>query len=109
MPTQNARPDGDCVTVSIYDQTYNLRGHNPAYIEKLAGLVDDRMRAVASHGATVDSLRVAVLAALNIADELMQASTRLEQATGVEQTQRSRAHSLAGLLDEVIEEKRRAG
>jgi cell division protein ZapA len=54
-------------------------------------------------------LRVAVLAALNIADELMQAGTRMEQLTGVEQTHRSRAHSLAGLLDEVIEEKRRAG
>jgi cell division protein ZapA len=46
MPTPNTRQEADCVSVSIYDQTYNLRGHNPAYIEKLAGLVDDRMRAV---------------------------------------------------------------
>lgn len=109
MTTYNARHDGEFVTVSIYDQTYHLHGHNPAYIEKLAALVDDKMRAVASHGATVDSLRVAVLAALNIADELTQASGRLDAVTGVEESRRSRAHSLAGLLDEVIEEKRRAG
>ena len=115
-PRADNRNDTEYVTVSIYDQTYHLRGHNPAYIEKLAGMVDAKMRAVASHGTTVDSLRVAVLAALNIADELQLASGRLEAVTGAEETKRSRAHSLNGLLDEVLEdapsvqhEKRRTG
>ncbi len=103
------RSDGEFVTVSIYDQTYHLRGHNPAYIERLAELVDGKMRAVASHGTTVDSLRVAVLAALNVADELLTAESRLGALTGAEQSQRSRAHSLNGLLDEVLEDKRRTG
>ncbi len=103
MSAQSTRSDGEFVTVSIYDQTYHLRGHNPAYIERLAELVDGKMRAVASHGATVDSLRVAVLAALNIADELMMAQARLETLTGAEARERSRAHSLTGLLDEVLE------
>ena len=106
---QNIRNEGEFVTVSIYDQTYHLRGHNPAYIEKLAAVVDDKMRAVASHGTTVDSLRVAVLAALNIADELQLAATRLEALSGAEEAHRSRAHSLTGILDEVMEERRRTG
>ena len=42
----------------------------------LAEYVDAKMRAVAAQGRTVDSLRVAVLAALNLADELSQAARR---------------------------------
>src|ERR1700740_3115923 len=64
------------ISVDIYDQIYNLRGTDPAYIERLAALVDAKMRAVAALGNTVDSLRVAVLAALNIADELCCARDR---------------------------------
>lgn len=109
MSAQNTRNDGEYVTVSIYDQTYHLRGHNPAYIERLASLVDARMRAVASHGTTVDSLRVAVLAALNVADELAMSEARLEAVTGAEEKQRNRAHSLNGLLDEVLQDQRRTG
>ena len=59
------------VSVDIYDQTYHLRAPDPEYIQKLAATVDAKMRAVSANGNTVDSLRVAVLAALNIADELM--------------------------------------
>ena len=109
MSTQTPRSDEECVTVSIYDQTYHLRGHDPAYIERLAELVDGKMRAVASHGTTVDSLRVAVLAALNVADELRMAESRLQALTGAEESQRNRAHSLTGLLDEVLEDRRRTG
>lgn len=83
-------------TVSIYDQTYHLRGQNPDHIRQLAELVDSKMRAVASQGRTVDSLRVAVLAAINLADELSQSS-------GVDATQgRVRAASLRNMLDEVL-------
>ena len=107
--TDTDRSGGGFVTVSIYDQTYHLRGEDAAYIEHLATLVDMKMRAVASHGATVDSLRVAVLAALNVADELLMARAQLDQRSGLEQSQRSRTHSLAGLLDEVLEDQRRIG
>ncbi len=64
------------VTVEIYDQTYHLSGQDAEHIRGLAELVDARMRAVAAQGRTVDSLRVAVLAALNLADELSQARRR---------------------------------
>ena len=90
------------VSVDIYDQTYHLRAHDPEYIEKLASTVDSKMRAVSAGGNTVDSLRVAVLAALNIADELMrlQEHCRLLRGT-MSETQtilRTRANSLSGLL-----------
>jgi cell division protein ZapA len=94
------------VTVEIYDQTYHLSGQDAEHIRELAELVDARMRAVAAQGRTVDSLRVAVLAALNLADELWQArnagspDARLTHA---------RAASLRGLLDEVLEDERKTG
>ena len=90
-------------TVSIYDQAYHLTGQNPAHIHRLAALVDSKMRAVAAQGRTVDSLRVAVLAALNLADELLQHS-------GADVSEgHARALTLRGLLDEVLEDERRTG
>ena len=57
--------------VQIYDQTYNVAGDlDPAYVAELARHVDDKMRQIARATGTVDSVRVAVLAALAIADEL---------------------------------------
>src|SRR5208337_5392885 len=89
------------VTVEIYDQTYHLSGQDAAHIRRLAALVDARMRAVAAQGRTVDSLRVAVLAALNLADELSQTESGADAHVG-----QARAASLRVLLDEVLEEER---
>jgi cell division protein ZapA len=102
------------VSVDIYDQIYHLRGTDPSYIAHLADLVDSKMRAVSAQGGTVDSLRVAVLAALNITDELESLRERYNAlARTISQSQttmRSRSASLSGMLDEVLEEPiRRAG
>jgi len=102
--------DAEAVSVDIYDQVYLLRGINAEYIERLAALVDSKMRAVAAQGNTVDSLRVAVLAALNISDELMGLRARYDALVGSmdrsEGSMRSRAETLAGMLDEVLEDRR---
>ncbi len=95
------------VTVEIYDQTYHLSGEDADHIRKLASQVDAKMRAVAAQGRTVDSLRVAVLAALNLADELAQASETPSGAAA--RVGHARAASLRGLLDEVLEDERRTG
>jgi cell division protein ZapA len=98
------------VTVDIYDQTYRLRGQDPEYIHQLAGVVDTKMRAVAAQGKSVDSLRVAVLAALNIADEFMALEQRYNALNGAEkESVRSRASRLNGLLDAVLSEDRKIG
>jgi cell division protein ZapA len=107
--------DSGAVVVDIYDQIYQLRGTDPVYIERLASVVDSKMRAVSAHGATVDSLRVAVLAALNIADEMLALRTRCEVLTATIEASRqreaqsmvrSRAGSLMGMLDAVLEERK---
>jgi len=101
----SGKPTG-CVTVEIYDQIYHLSGEDAEHIRRLAELVDARMRAVAAQGRTADSLRVAVLAALNLADELSQA----DKAGGGNARQAyARAASLRGMLDEVLEEERKTG
>ena len=101
------------ISVDIYDQTYHLRGEDTEYILRLADMVDVKMRSVAAHGKTVDSLRVAVLAALNIADELVTLEQKYLELTGhANQDQgslRTRAHTLAGLLDSVLDEERKIG
>jgi cell division protein ZapA len=97
----------DYVTVEIYDQVYHLSGQNADHIRKLAAMVDGKMRAVSAQGRTVDSLRVAVLAALNLADELSQVSgadLSVDLSAG-----HARALSLRGLLDEVLEDERLTG
>jgi len=59
------------VKVQIFGQTYSIRGElEEKYVQKLARFVDEKMHAIASATATVDTQKVAVLAALAIADEL---------------------------------------
>jgi len=59
------------IRVEIYNQTYNIRSDGDTeYIIQLAEFVDSRMREISSGTLTVDSLKVAILAALHIADEL---------------------------------------
>lgn len=97
------------VSVEIYDQVYNLRGTDPAHIEKLAALVDTKMRAVSAQGSTVDSLRVAVLSALNLADELFTLRERyaaLADGKGHTTHAQTSLHSLSSLLDSVLEERK---
>jgi len=94
------------VRVEIYDQTYHLRGSDAEYIAELAEYVDTKMRLIAEQAATVDSLRVAVLAALNIADELHVLKRKYDS---VASDYNERAGQLAGALDKVLEEERRTG
>jgi len=94
------------VRVEIFDQAYNLRGSDPEYILKLAEYVDSKMRAVAEQTSTVDSVRLAVLAALNIADEY---HLLKRKGDGGPVNYEKRAHQLSHALDEVLKDNRRAG
>ena len=94
----------DGVKVEIYDQAYHMRGQlDPAYIRELAQFVDSKMRAIAARTHTVDSLRVAVLAALNIADECHQLRHKCEVATRqVDQVER-RVSRCSEALDAMLD------
>src|SRR3989338_10275406 len=67
------------IRVEIYGQTYTLSGQlDPAYVEQLARTVDDKMRTLQRQTDTLDTRRLAVLAALNLADELRQMKERTD-------------------------------
>ena len=74
----------DSTTVEIFGQTYNVRGEgDPDYLTELARFVDSRMREVAAQVATVDPVKIAILAALNIADEFSRYRKQRDSATGI--------------------------
>ena len=87
------RHDSSLVPVLIMGQTYKVRAEEDvAYIEELARFVDTKMRSIADATGTAESLKVAILAALNIADELFKAEER----------ERISDEDLAGHVDDLV-------
>jgi cell division protein ZapA len=61
------------IRVEIFDHFYQIRaGVEEEYLQQLAAYVDGKMHEVSQSLKTVDNLKIAVMAALNIADELHQ-------------------------------------
>jgi cell division protein ZapA len=88
------------VRVEIYNQTYNIRSDGDTeYIIQLAEFVDSRMREISSGTLTVDSLKVAILAALHIADELHRLKHLHEQA---DSQLAARSGECADMLDRLL-------
>lgn len=91
---------GRTVTVEINGQRYPIRsGLDEEYVQALAAYVNQKVRAAADLTPTSDGLRLAVLAALNIADELFR-SREGEQARKGRLNERT--ERLERLLDEVL-------
>jgi cell division protein ZapA len=90
------------VHVEIFGQTYAVRaGTEPGYVEQLAAFVDEKMRDTSRASGAVDSVRIAVLAALNISDEYFR--LRAESHPGGDSLQQ-RAARLARELAAVVDE-----
>ena len=88
------------IRVEIYNQTYNIRSDGDTeYIIQLAEFVDSRMREISSGTLTVDSLKVAILAALHIADELHRLKNMHEQADA---QLAARSSECAEMLDRLL-------
>lgn len=88
------------VQVEIFDHTYSLRGDlDEKYVQELAEYVDEKMRSIAAGSRTPDSLRAAVLAAMNLADEVFAARQRLAQ---LEKDIRPRAERCLGLVEQAL-------
>jgi cell division protein ZapA len=97
------------VHVEIFGQDYAVRGgDDPGYVEKLAAFVDDRMKEISRTSGAVDSLRIAVLAALNVADECFHLREELDDADArsrvAGQTADQRVARLAEELGAALEE-----
>jgi cell division protein ZapA len=95
------------IKVEIYDQAYTVRSDgDPEYLKQLAEYVDQRMREISSGTLTVDSRKVAILAALYIADELHQLRRAHEQA---DEQLASRSVECAEMLDRLLKAPRNVG
>ncbi|HVS65406.1 MAG TPA: cell division protein ZapA [Thermoanaerobaculia bacterium] len=87
------------VEVEIYGSIYKVRGDDPERLQELAALVDEKMRQIAQHVRVVDATKVAVLTALNLAEEL--AKTGTGRASGGDEI-RQRVEGLAGQLEQAL-------
>jgi cell division protein ZapA len=94
-------PDaGHVIPVEIFGQRYPIRTTlDPEYVSRLASYVDEKMRAASDSTPSGDSLRLAVLAALNVADELFRCreSTHAKDGHLAERTE-----EIERLLDRVL-------
>ena len=94
----------ETIKVEIYDQAYTVRSDgDPEYLRQLAEYVDQRMREISSGTLTVDSRKVAILAALYIADELHQLRKAHEQA---DEQLATRSSECSELLDRLLKSPR---
>jgi cell division protein ZapA len=92
--------EGHVISVEIHGQRYPIRSTlEQEYVARLAAYVDDKMRAAADSTSTGDSLRLAVLAALNLADELFRCRDATRARSG---ELAERAGELERLLDRVL-------
>ncbi len=100
MPDPKAeRPESTPVT--IFGRTYHLRGGgDPEYLSLLATRVDEKMREVARSTGTADTLKVAILAALNLADEALQGQDGARSLTELES---GRIERMAARLEEALQ------
>jgi cell division protein ZapA len=98
--SMDATTSSPTIRVEIYNQTYNIRSDGDTeYIIQLAEFVDSRMREISSGTLTVDSLKVAILAALHIADELHRLKNMHEQA---DSQLAARSSECAEMLDKLL-------
>ena len=88
------------VIVRIFGDDYPITGsQDPAYISKIADLVDSRMQQVASQSRTKAKDKVAILTALSLASELMDRSETLD---AVETDQGPKLDHLIRQLDQAL-------
>jgi cell division protein ZapA len=93
-------PDDAVISVEIHGQRYPIRsGLDQEYVARLAQYIDEKMRAAADSTPTGDSLRLAVLTALNVADELFRCRDGTRQRNG---ELAERAGEIERLLDRVL-------
>jgi cell division protein ZapA len=93
-------PEGDVISVEILGQRYPIRSTlDPEYVVRLASYVEEKMRAASEATPTTDSQRLAVLTALNVADELFRCRDANRARTG---ELAERAGELERMLDRVL-------
>jgi cell division protein ZapA len=89
------------VDVDIFGASYHVKGEQDReYLLKLASLVDRKMREIGKQVPMVDSGKIAILAALNLADELLQCN---DQQEGERVEIMEKVAELTGVLTEALD------
>ncbi len=88
--------------VNIFGREYTIRGAgSPAYISEIAHYVDMKMRQMTDNATMASTAKVAIFAALNIADELYQKRDKFDE---LEESQSSELTHLADRIEQVLSE-----
>lgn len=94
------------VEIDIFGQTFTLLAEDESRLQEVARYVDAQMKELSQSTATIDSFRLAVLAALNIANERFELADRLVGKENAIQAQiealNSKAARISGELDEAL-------
>ncbi len=94
------RPDN--TRVNIYGREYSIRGEgDPAYILEIAHFLDMRMRQMTENVTMTSTAKVAILASLNIIDELFSKTEQLEE---MEDSHQMFINKLAGKIEKLLEQ-----
>lgn len=89
--------------VEIFGAVYHVRGREDrAYLQGLARTVDRKMREISDQVATVDTAKIAILAALNLADELSRCQTEQGGREGIDEI-KEKVATLAEELTDALE------
>ena len=81
----------ESIPVEIFGRTYLIRAKDDKqYVENLARMVHEKMLEVERSTKTVDSVRVAVLTALNLADDLTRVKNEYEKRVRHLDTERAK-------------------
>jgi len=92
------------IQVDIHGQRYAIRTDlDPQYVGELATYLDGKMQAAARETASSDPLRIAVVAALNLSDELFRSR---QDSVGLEDRLLTRTMDIERLVDAVLDEAR---
>jgi len=92
--------EASTTAVTIFGRTYHLRGEgDPEYLGRLAAVVDRAMCEVAESTGTADTLKVAILAALNVADSYLRSDG---SAPADDRERERRLDRLVARLDEAL-------
>jgi len=96
-----SKDEGRLVTVEINGMRYPIRSQlDPAYVAELAAYVEEKMQLAAHESPAGDTLKIAVLAALNIADECFRAR---QEGSAHRQDLTDRTRELERMLDLALE------
>jgi len=90
--------------VNICGETFQVKSdQSPQTIERVAGYLDFKIREMGKGGINVDKFRIVVLAAMNLAGELFELKSKIEEYDKQSDQIQEKARSLNASLDRALD------